>query len=215
MTAAPPPKGFYPIPSGLRRRSRRRLGHSCRSRRMTRSTPIRRANRSKSGRRARCSRTRNIPYHILGLPTPLKTTQLLYRSTSQTGKADRQRHVDHPAAAPAGYDANTVVSIRLRLAEPQRSAVARDQRRPDIRRPRAQCGTRRVRNLSRAGLHGDRAGHRRSAGRLRRGPGVREEHPRLDPRCVQCVGGRDRERRERRVCSATPEVRSPASGPPN
>ena len=31
--------------------------------------------------------TRSVPYHILGLPTPLKTTQLLYRSTSQTGKA--------------------------------------------------------------------------------------------------------------------------------
>ncbi len=31
--------------------------------------------------------TRSVPYHILGIPTPLKTTQLLYRSTSQTGKA--------------------------------------------------------------------------------------------------------------------------------
>jgi Secretory lipase len=31
--------------------------------------------------------TRDVPYHILGVPTPLKTTQLLYRSTSQTGKA--------------------------------------------------------------------------------------------------------------------------------
>ncbi len=30
--------------------------------------------------------TRSIPYHILGLRTPLKTTQLLYRSTGQTGK---------------------------------------------------------------------------------------------------------------------------------
>ena len=30
--------------------------------------------------------TRSIPYHILGIPTSLKTTQLLYRSTSQTGK---------------------------------------------------------------------------------------------------------------------------------
>jgi Secretory lipase len=30
--------------------------------------------------------TRRIPYHILGVPTGLKTTQLLYRSTSQTGK---------------------------------------------------------------------------------------------------------------------------------
>jgi hypothetical protein len=30
--------------------------------------------------------SRSIPYHILGIPTALKTTQLLYRSTSQTGK---------------------------------------------------------------------------------------------------------------------------------
>ena len=30
--------------------------------------------------------TRSVPYHILGIPTPLKTTQLLYRSTTQTGK---------------------------------------------------------------------------------------------------------------------------------
>ena len=29
--------------------------------------------------------TRSIAYHILGVPTSLKTTQLLYRSTSQTG----------------------------------------------------------------------------------------------------------------------------------
>lgn len=29
---------------------------------------------------------RSIPFHILGIPTALKTTQLLYRSTSQTGK---------------------------------------------------------------------------------------------------------------------------------
>ncbi len=31
-------------------------------------------------------KTRSIGYHIVGVPTPLKTTQLLYRSTSQTGK---------------------------------------------------------------------------------------------------------------------------------
>src|SRR6476646_3921707 len=30
--------------------------------------------------------TRSVPYHVLGSPTALKTTQLLYRSTSQTGK---------------------------------------------------------------------------------------------------------------------------------
>jgi hypothetical protein len=29
--------------------------------------------------------SRSIPYHVLGVPTSLKTTQLLYRSTSQTG----------------------------------------------------------------------------------------------------------------------------------
>ena len=29
--------------------------------------------------------TRSIAYHILGIPTRLQTTQLLYRSTSQTG----------------------------------------------------------------------------------------------------------------------------------
>ncbi len=31
--------------------------------------------------------TRSVPYHILGIPTALKVTQLLYRSTSQVGKA--------------------------------------------------------------------------------------------------------------------------------
>ena len=31
-------------------------------------------------------RTRRIPYHLAGIPTPFKVTQLLYRSTSQTDK---------------------------------------------------------------------------------------------------------------------------------
>jgi hypothetical protein len=31
-------------------------------------------------------RTRSLPYHLGGIPTPFKATQLLYRSTSQTGK---------------------------------------------------------------------------------------------------------------------------------
>ena len=30
-------------------------------------------------------KTRSFPYHIFGFPTLLETTQLLYRSTSQTG----------------------------------------------------------------------------------------------------------------------------------
>jgi hypothetical protein len=31
-------------------------------------------------------KTRTVPYHVLGLPLPLKATQLLYRSTDQLGK---------------------------------------------------------------------------------------------------------------------------------
>ena len=31
-------------------------------------------------------KTRTVPYHVLGLPLPLKATQLLYRSTNQLGK---------------------------------------------------------------------------------------------------------------------------------
>ena len=32
-------------------------------------------------------KTRTIPYHVLGFPLPVKTTQLLYRSTGQIGQA--------------------------------------------------------------------------------------------------------------------------------
>jgi hypothetical protein len=32
-------------------------------------------------------RTRTVPYHVLGVPTPLKATQLLYRATNATGGA--------------------------------------------------------------------------------------------------------------------------------
>lgn len=31
-------------------------------------------------------KTRTVPYHVIGLPLPLKATQLLYRSTDQVGK---------------------------------------------------------------------------------------------------------------------------------
>src|SRR5258708_5317576 len=52
---------------------------------------------------------RSIQYHILGIPTVLKTTQLLYRSTSQTG---------HPTAnvtsviQPVGRRTSKVVSYQ-------------------------------------------------------------------------------------------------------
>ena len=147
MTAPPPPEAFYPIPSGL----------------PVEVTPARAfvppPNEDPfytySGDKpleewppGSVLATRNIPYHILGVPTPLKTTQLLYRSTSQTGRPTANVTSIIQPAAPARYDANFVVSVRLRLAEPQRSAVTCDQRRPDIRWPRSQCGARCVRNLS-------------------------------------------------------------------
>jgi len=85
MTAPLPPEAFYPIPSGL----------------PVEVTPARAFVPSPkedpfytySGDKpleewppGSVLATRNIPYHILGVPTPLKTTQLLYRSTSQTGR---------------------------------------------------------------------------------------------------------------------------------
>jgi hypothetical protein len=57
--------------------------------------------------------TRSIPYHILGIPTALKTTQLLYRSTSPDRRADRQRHFRYPAIGPARQDESDLVPVRL------------------------------------------------------------------------------------------------------
>jgi hypothetical protein len=50
--------------------------------------------------------SRGVPYHILGIPTLLKTTQLLYRSTSQTGKATVNVT---SVIQPLGSDARTKV----------------------------------------------------------------------------------------------------------
>ena len=143
--------------------------------------------------------TRSVAYHILGTPDAAEDHAIAVPVDEPDRQGDRQRHVRHPAAGPARYDENPVVPIRLRLAEPQRSAVVCDQRGPDTRRPGFQRRTRGVRNLSRAGLHGDRAGHRRPARRLRGRPGIRHEHPRFDPRRVQRVGGRDSEQRAGRT----------------
>ena len=71
--------------------------------------------------------TRSIPYHILGVPTSLKTTQLLYRSTSQTGKPTvNVTSVIQPLDQPDKTKV-TVVPVRLRLAESQRPAVVCDR----------------------------------------------------------------------------------------
>ena len=60
--------------------------------------------------------TRSVPYHMLGIPTALKTTQLLYRSTSQTGKPTvNVTSVIQPLDQPR-HDGSTVVPVRLRLA---------------------------------------------------------------------------------------------------
>ena len=207
--SAPLPLGWYPDSTSVPER----LGVP--PPKETRSTPIPATNRSKSGRRARYSRPATFRTTFWASRPALKTTQLLYRSTSQTGKPTvNVTSIIQPADQP---DTTRIMSYQSaydslnRNDQPSYAIYGR----PDIRRPRSQCRAGGLRTLSRAGLHGDRAGHRRPAGRLRRGPRVRDEHPRLDPRRVQCVGGRDRERRERRVCSATPAVRSPANGPPN
>ncbi len=86
MTAPPPPEGFYPIPSGLPvpvSPTRAFVPQP-------KDDPFYTYSGSKPLEQippGTVLADRSIPYHILGLPTPLKTTQLLYRSTSQTGKA--------------------------------------------------------------------------------------------------------------------------------
>ena len=182
---------------------------------MTRSTRTPAAHRWTSIAPGTVLATRSIPYHILGVPTALKTTQLLYRSTSQTGKPTVNVT---SVIQPLGHGDRTkvhLVPVRLRLAQSQRPAVVCDLGRPDVRRSRSERRAGGLRSVPRAGIHGDRARHRGSAGRLRRRPRVRNEHARLDPRRVQLVDRRAAERRERLRCSATPVVRSRASGPPS
>ena len=55
-------------------------------------------------------KTRNFHYHIFGFPTPLKTTQLLYRSTSQTGKPTA--NVTSVIASPIQFDKTKVISYQ-------------------------------------------------------------------------------------------------------
>jgi hypothetical protein len=45
-------------------------------------------------------KARGFPYCAFGVPTWLKATQLLYRSTSRTGNPLSQRHLGHSAARP-------------------------------------------------------------------------------------------------------------------
>lgn len=55
-------------------------------------------------------KTRSFRYHIFGFPTLLKTTQLLYRSTSQTGKPTT--NVTSIIAPPIQFDGRKVVSYQ-------------------------------------------------------------------------------------------------------
>ncbi|MFZ3269544.1 MAG: lipase family protein [Mycobacterium sp.] len=55
-------------------------------------------------------KTRNFLYHIFGFPTLLKTTQLLYRSTSQTGKPTA--NVTSIIAQPIKFDKTKVISYQ-------------------------------------------------------------------------------------------------------
>ena len=55
-------------------------------------------------------KTRSFPYHIFGFPTLLETTQLLYRSTSQTGKPTI--NVTSVIAPPIQFDDKKVISYQ-------------------------------------------------------------------------------------------------------
>ena len=55
-------------------------------------------------------KTRSFHYHIFGFPTLLKTTQLLYRSTGQTGKPTV--NVTSVIAPPIRFDRRKVVSYQ-------------------------------------------------------------------------------------------------------
>jgi hypothetical protein len=85
MTSPPPPQGWYPVQSGLPAEvaPARALMPQPKDDPFytyTGSTPL---DQIAPGT---VLATRSVPYHVLGIPTALKTTQLLYRSTSQTGK---------------------------------------------------------------------------------------------------------------------------------
>lgn len=159
--------------------------------------------------------TRSVPYHILGVPTPLKTTQLLYRSTSQTGK---------PTA--------NVTSVIQPLHQPDTTRILSYQSAYDSLNRNDQPSYAINGGLTFGGLvpgvelavfgiflaQGftvivpDTEGPAR---RLRRGPRITARTPstlsapRSTPR-------RSRPRATRTShCSAIPAVRSPANGPPN
>jgi hypothetical protein len=85
MTAPPPPEGFYPLPSALPIEVAPARAFVP----QPQDDPFYTYSGDKPLEQhppGAVLATRSIPYHVLGLQTPLKTTQLLYRSTSQTGK---------------------------------------------------------------------------------------------------------------------------------
>ncbi|HEU0190332.1 MAG TPA: lipase family protein [Mycobacterium sp.] len=55
-------------------------------------------------------KTRSFPYHIFGFPTLLKTTQLLYRSTSQLGEPTV--NITSVIRSPIAFNAKKVVSYQ-------------------------------------------------------------------------------------------------------
>ncbi|OBA86431.1 triacylglycerol lipase [Mycobacteriaceae bacterium 1482268.1] len=85
MTVPPPPEGYYPLPSALPvqvvpARASVPQPKDDPFYTYSGSTPLEQIPPGT------VLADRSVPYHILGVPTPLKTTQLLYRTTSQIGK---------------------------------------------------------------------------------------------------------------------------------
>ena len=79
MTTPPQPAGWYPDPSGAPAQIVAPQPKDDPFYSYAGSTPL------ASIAPGTVLATRSVAYHILGVPTSLKTTQLLYRSTSQTG----------------------------------------------------------------------------------------------------------------------------------
>ena len=135
-------------------------------------------------------KTRSVPYHILGFPTLLKTTQLLYRSTSQTGNPTV--NVTSVIQPLIQRDKTKVISYQSAYdslnQNDEPSYAISGGRHAQRSRPQRRAGG--LRSVPRRGVHGHRPRHRGPEGGLRRGPRVRNEHARLDPRRVQLVDRR-------------------------
>ena len=113
--------------------------------------------------------TRRFHYHLFGFPTLIETTQLLYRSTSQTGKPTV--NVTSIIKPPFQFDATRVISYQSAYDSLNRNDEPSYAMWGGLKlgRPHHQRRSGGLRPVPRRGVHGDRARHRGSASRFCRG----------------------------------------------